>query len=203
MVDWDKRYAKVGLALFGDAPNEYVREMLARSDFSPTRALCLADGDGRNSRWLAQQGIAVDAVDLSTVATELACSKDRAAGVSVNRIAADLLRWQPAPSETWDAVFVIYLQADPVTREAAVRLAGEHLCPGGWFCLEAFAARPERSDGAMGPDDPQFRYSIDDLGRWLAGFHIIEALTGRVRLDEGERHRGEAWVARFAARKPA
>jgi hypothetical protein len=202
MPDWDKRYGKVGPPLFGDAPNEYVRAIVARSDFAAARVLCLADGDGRNGRWLAQQGIVVDAVDLSEVATELARSKDRAAGVSVNRIAADLLKWQPESAETWDAVFVIYLQADPMTREASARLAAQHLRPGGWFCLEAFAQKPaEVGDGAMGPDDPQLRYSIDEITRWLPGFHVIEALTGRVRLDEGARHRGDAWVARFAARK--
>lgn len=202
MPDWDKRYGKPGPPLFGDAPNEYVRAVVARSDFGAVRVLCLADGDGRNGRWLAQRGFAVDAVDLSRVATELARSKDQAAGVSVNRIAADVLEWRPAAAMTWDAAFVVYLQADPETRETAVRLAVEHLRPGGWFCLEAFAAKPLQGDGAMGPDDPQLRYSIDELTRWLSGFRVIEALSGRVRLDEGERHRGDAWVARFVARKP-
>lgn len=203
MPDWDKRYAKPGPALFGDAPNEYVRQIISRSDFEAATALCLADGDGRNGRWLAQQGLTVDAVDISGVATKLARDKDVLAGVRVNRVAADLSAWRPEPGKAWDAAFQIYLQADPATREAAVRLAATHLRPGGWFVLEAFAASPgDGADGsAMGPDDGTLRYSVDELNRWLADFHVIEALVGRVHLAEGERHRGAAWVVRFAARK--
>jgi SAM-dependent methyltransferase len=204
MPDWDKRYAKPGPALFGEAPNEYVREIFARSDFAALSAICLADGDGRNGRWLAQQGLTVDAVDLSSVATELARDKDARAGVSVSRLTVDISQWRPEPERAWDAAFQIYLQADPVTRKAAVRLAAEHLRPGGWFVLEAFGTGKDDGvdTGAMGPDDDALRYSVDELTRWLAGFQFIEALTGRVLLDEGERHRGEAWVVRFAARKP-
>ena len=87
MKDWNSRYAKAGTdaeaRMFGTQPCEYLREVLARTDVAPRSALCLGDGDGRNGTWLAAQGIAVTAVDLSDVATDHARHHDAAAGVTV------------------------------------------------------------------------------------------------------------------------
>src|SRR5690606_6359947 len=96
---------------FGTAPNEYLRMVCARSGFAARTALSLADGDGRNGRWLARQGLAVTAVDVSAVATERALALDRAGGVAVERVTADLADWTPAAGRTWDAVVLIYLQS--------------------------------------------------------------------------------------------
>ena len=62
---WNKRFETEGYA-FGTEPNEYLREHAAR--WHPgNRVLCVADGEGRNSVWLAGQGISVDAFDISEV----------------------------------------------------------------------------------------------------------------------------------------
>ena len=47
--------------------------------------LSLADGDGRNGCWLAEQGFEVTAVDVSSVATECARALDSRRGVTVER----------------------------------------------------------------------------------------------------------------------
>lgn len=204
--DWEARYRDAPSALFGDAPNQYVREIVARSDFAPKSVLCLADGDGRNGRWLAEQGLEVSAVDVSFVAAEIARRKDADAGVRVARITGDLADWQPPHGAVWDAAFLIYLQSDPATRRQAVVTAVDHLRPGGWFIIEAFGVDPLRPRGsgyAMGPDNPSLRYTLEELSAWLSGFQMMEALAGTVHLEEGEKHRGVASVVRVAARKPA
>lgn len=203
MVNWDKRYAEAEASgeLFGRAPNNYVVQTLARPDFEARSALCLADGVGRNGRWLAGQGLAVAAVDLSAVGTDIALRLDAEAGASVERIAADLADWQPASDRRWDAVFLIYMHCERDVRQRAVELAASHLNPGGWFVVEGFAA--DVGDGpAMGPPDPDLRYCAADFEQWLGpGCEVMEALTGVVRLDEGARHQGLARVVRFAARR--
>ena len=206
MKDWNSRYAKAGTApdtrLFGDQPCEYVRTVLARSDFRPRSALCLADGDGRNGGWLAEQGLAVTAVDASTVATDLARDHDKARGVTVERIAADLAKWTPPAGRTWDAVFLMYLQCEAKVRLHAARTAAAALAPGGWFVAEGFA--PAGAGGrSLGPEDPDLLYEMTDLLDALPGLEIMEALKGRIRVDEGLRHRGEARVVRLLLRKPA
>src|SRR6056297_4294940 len=107
MPDWDKRYAEAELsgAMFGRAPNNYLMQTAGRQDFDAASALCLADGDGRNGRWLGARGLKVTAVDLSAVGTKIATRLDSEAGVSVERIADDLASWVPAAHRRWDAAF--------------------------------------------------------------------------------------------------
>ena len=201
MVDWDKRYAEAEASMFGRAPNVYVRQTLARPDFEARSALCLADGDGRNGRFLAKAGLTVTAVDLSQVATVQAAAQDAAAGVSVERLTADLADWHPPDTQRWDAVFLIYLQCERAVRQRAVERAVRHLAPGGWFIAEGFAI-DDGSGPRMGPPAPDLRYCLDDFDHWLAGFEVIEALTGIIHLAEGAKHQGLAQVVRYCARKP-
>lgn len=200
MPDWDASYRDSETALFGDAPNEYVREIVARSDFAAHTALCLADGDGRNSSWLASHGLAVTAVDLSEVATAQARARDAAAGVTVERHVADLAHWTPPPEAYWDSAFLVYLQCESEVRNHAIRTASAALAPGGWFVAEGFA-RVAGYDGKLGPGKPDLLYDLDELLGVLDGFEIVEALSGRVRLAEGRRHQGLGDVVRIAARK--
>jgi hypothetical protein len=197
---WDKRYRAAAEPPFGEAPNEYLRMVCARTDFAARSALCLADGDGRNGRWLAAQGLAVTAVDVSAVATEKALALDARQGVSVERITADLADWAPEAGRTWEAVFIIYLQSAWPVRRRALEVGAAALAPGGWLVVEGFSkaqgARPE-----MGPDDPDRLYDLAELHEALPALQVVEALAGRVLLSEGTRHRGDAEVVRFAARR--
>lgn len=202
MPDWDASYRTAETPLFGDVPNEYVREIVARSDFQAGTALCLADGDGRNGTWLAGQGLAVTAVELSAVASAQAEARDAAAGVAVERVVADLETWTPPPEACWETCFLIYLQCESAVRNEAARRAGVALVPGGWFVAEGFA-RVDSYDGKLGPANADLLYDLDELLAALPGFEVVEALTGQVRLDEGQRHRGLGDVVRLTARKPA
>jgi len=197
---WDKRYRAAVAPPFGEAPNAYLRMIVARADFAARSSLCLADGDGRNGRWLALQGLSVTAVDVSAVATEQALALDRRHGVGVERITADLAEWAPAPGHAWDAVFLIYLQGTGTLRRRALELGAAALAPGGWLVVEGFSkvqgARPE-----MGPDDLDRLYDLAELRDALPALQVVEALAGRVLLSEGTRHRGEAEVVRYAARR--
>lgn len=198
-ADWDSRYAAATTALFGDAPSLHLRATLGRPDFAARSLLMLADGDGRNGTWAAQQGLAVTATDLSAVATRQALARDAAAGVAVERIVADLSAWTP-PARHWDAAAIIFLQGPPGLRAGAMELAKTALCPGGWLVLEGFAV--EQADGQMGPSDPDRLYALDWVLRRVEGWRIVEALTGQALLDEGPAHQGLAHVVRLAARKP-
>jgi SAM-dependent methyltransferase len=199
MPDWDAKYA-APQALFGDAPNEYVRRIATRADFHATTALCLADGDGRNGAWLAGRGLSVTGVDSSAVATRKALDRDRAAGVAVERIVADIADWVPQ-GRCWQSVFLIYLQSEPVVRARALRLASESLEPGGWLVLEVFA-RTSNGGWGSGPKDTSVLYDLAEIEAATSGLDVIEALEGRVLLDEGVRHQGMSSIIRFAARRP-
>ena len=62
-MDWNTRFDTSDY-VFGTAPSGF---LTAHTGLIPpgARTLCIADGEGRNSVWLAQQGCDVTAFDLS------------------------------------------------------------------------------------------------------------------------------------------
>ncbi|MEM7749578.1 MAG: class I SAM-dependent methyltransferase [Pseudomonadota bacterium] len=200
MPDWDAAYNNAQHPLFGDAPTDFVREVVQRPEFQAKSVLCLADGDGRNGRWLAQQGMDVTAIDLSHVATEQALAKDQAAGVQVNRLVGDLAQWQFSDDAGWDAVFLIFLQCESRVRNRIARAASQCLMADGWFVAEGFSVDRETAE-LLGPRNPDLLYDVSQLEEACAGLRVLDAGTMVAELSEGVRHQGRAALARFVARR--
>src|SRR5664279_4668587 len=96
---WNKRFEGEGY-VFGTEPNAYLREQAFR--WRPGgQLLCVADGEGRNSVWLAAQGLVVDAFDISEVGVTKARKLAVTSGVSVGYSVADCDSWA-WPTDTYD-----------------------------------------------------------------------------------------------------
>ncbi len=67
---WNERFQN-DFYWFGTAPSAFLPEQRHRLPASGT-ALCIADGEGRNSVWLAEQGLDVTAFDFSPLAVDKA-----------------------------------------------------------------------------------------------------------------------------------
>ena len=200
LPDWNAAYRNAAEPLFGGEPSDFVREVATRPDFHAKSALCLADGDGRNGRWLAGQGLAVTAIDLSSVATEQALNKDKVAGASVQRLTGDLADWQFSPEDSWDAAFIIFLQCESRVRNRIATEACRHLNPGGWFVGEGFSI-DRAEDDLLGPKHSDLLYNTADLAEACSGLRILNAGTTLIELHEGVRHQGKAAIARFLAKR--
>jgi hypothetical protein len=198
MADWDATYTRFD-APFGDAPSAGV-EALAAAAPGARSALCLADGDGRNGRWLARRGLAVTAVDLSDVATRTARARDGRDGVTVERIAADLAQWEPPADRRWDLACVVFLQCEAAVRLRAVQLGWAHLSPGGLLLAEGFSAAGAAPD-RLGPKDADKLYDAACLRAALDDSAIVDCRELDVVLDDGPRHQGPAQVLRLMAEK--
>ena len=68
-ASWDTRY-KMEEYAYGKKPNDFLEENV--SVLPKGEVLSLAEGEGRNAVFLAQQGFDVTAVDASRVGTEKA-----------------------------------------------------------------------------------------------------------------------------------
>jgi hypothetical protein len=67
-VIWGNRYRDAGEAyLFGTEPNRFLAHRAVLLQNGRT-ALSVADGEGRNSVWLAEQGLDVTAIEISVIA---------------------------------------------------------------------------------------------------------------------------------------
>ncbi|MGW8194625.1 MAG: class I SAM-dependent methyltransferase, partial [Desulforhopalus sp.] len=67
---WDARYSEPGYA-YGTEPNDFLVSSISYLPAGGT-VLCLAEGEGRNSTFLAKKGFDVTAVDSSAVGLEKA-----------------------------------------------------------------------------------------------------------------------------------
>ncbi|OYX79307.1 MAG: SAM-dependent methyltransferase, partial [Brevundimonas sp. 32-68-21] len=67
---WNNRYDRQDY-LFGETPNAFLAAQINRLTPGMT-ALAVADGEGRNGVWLAEQGLAVTTTDIAPRAIEKA-----------------------------------------------------------------------------------------------------------------------------------
>ena len=75
---WDGQYASEAFK-YGTAPNAFLAAQIARLQPGMT-ALAVADGEGRNGVWLAEQGLAVTTTDIAPRAVEKALALARTLG---------------------------------------------------------------------------------------------------------------------------
>ena len=90
-VFWSNRYRDIGdQYLFGTEPSHFLAN---RADLfkKGESAILLADGEGRNSVWLAEKGLAVTALEISPVALEKAQKLASSRNVDVDFIQSDML----------------------------------------------------------------------------------------------------------------
>jgi len=195
---WNSRYAEPGYA-YGTEPNAFL--VAQKKYLKPGgKALAVADGEGRNGVWLAQQGLDVLSVDISEIGLcktqELAVDR----GVAIRTEKADLITWQ-WPAQKFDIVAAIFIHLPPEVRARLHRRMFEALKPGGVLILEAFT--PEQLKYKTGgPPVADMLYTADMLRIDFAGgeiLHIEEVIT---ELAEGKYHRGPGAVVRLVLRRP-
>lgn len=198
---WSDRYRAAGEAyLFGTAPNRYLAAQA--SLFAPgMRALSVADGEGRNAVWLAEQGLDVTATELSPVAIEKAAALAASRGVKVDFALADALNWI-YPDEAFDLVVAVFIQfAAPDERAALFDRLQRTLRPGGRIVLQGYTPKQlEYRTG--GPSAVENLYTAALLREAFAGLEIERLDEYEDVLDEGSAHCGRSALIGMVARKP-
>lgn len=199
---WSQRYRDAGADyLFGVAPCRFLQMHQAVLSAGST-ALSVADGEGRNSIWLAEQGLAVTALEISPVALEKARRLARGRGVEVGFIQGDMLT-MPWPPGQFDLVLGVFIQfVGPDERAIQFARIKQALKPGGLLMLHGYTPRQlEYKTG--GPSAVENLYTEDFLRQSFAEFHIETLHAYEAELDEGSGHRGRSALIDLIARKPA
>lgn len=196
---WNKRFDNADY-LFGTTPNVYLQSHADKFPASGS-ALCVADGEGRNSVWLARRGLQVDAFDISEVGVAKARKLAHAAGVQVNYTVADCDLW-PWPAAHYDLVAAIFIQfADPAMRTRLFANIVHTLKPGGLLVLQGYTPKQlEYKTG--GPPILSHLYNEDMLQGAFAELELLELRMYEDDLAEGQHHLGHSALAGLVARKP-
>jgi SAM-dependent methyltransferase len=195
---WNRRFEADGY-LFGTEPNAWLREH-AHVWQPGQRVLCVADGEGRNSAWLAGQGLAVDAFDIAETGVAKARRLAAQQGVHVNYAVADCdaLAW---PEALYDGVAAIFVQfADPAVRARLFANIQRCLKPGGTLLLQGYTPRQlEYKTG--GPPIASHLYTPELLCEAFTQLQIGELREYEAEVAEGTGHRGHSALIGMVARK--
>jgi len=197
MADWDQRFARSGY-LFGTEPADFLRREAGQ--LAPgSRVLCVADGEGRNSSYLAGLGHQVTAFDASGVALDKAHALAAERGVSVDFVQSGIEDWDW--SRTHDAVVGVFIQfAPPELRDRLFGWMARAVAPGGLLLLHGYAPR-QVGYGTGGPPCAANMYSEDLLRAAFEGWEILRLTDYDAEIDEGEGHSGRSALVDLVARK--
>lgn len=199
MSVWNERYAGEDYH-FGTEPNAFLYSQHER--LKPGMScLAVADGEGRNGVWLAEQGLQVLSVDSSPVAIAKAQKLAGERGVAVDFELADLLQWDWGEAR-FDVVVAIFIQfTPPGLREQMFVHIKRSLKPGGLLLLQGYTPRQlEYRTG--GPSQIENLYTEGLLRAEFADMDILHLREHDSVIHEGAGHDGMSALIDLVARQP-
>lgn len=199
MSVWNERYAGEHYH-FGTEPNAFLASQ--QGMLKPgMKCLAVADGEGRNGVWLAQQGLEVLSVDSSSVALEKAGKLAQQRSVTVKFELVDIASWDWGENR-FDLVAAIFIQfAPPGMRENMFAHIRRCLKPGGLLLLQGYTPR-QLQYGTGGPSQAENLYTEALLRKEFASMEILHLCEHDDIISEGSGHSGMSALIDLVARKP-
>jgi len=196
---WNERFAKEGY-LYGTEPSSF---LLDQAHHLPegARVLVPADGEGRNSVFLAKAGYDVVATDVAEEGINKARQLATASGVSVDYQHVDLQGWD-WPEAAFDAVVALFIQfAPPAFRDEVFEGMKQAARPGGLVLLHGYTPKQlEYRTG--GPPRADHLYTVELLQAAFGDWEILRLEAYERELDEGAGHSGRSALIDLIARRP-
>jgi len=194
---WDERYSSDEYA-YGKEPNDFLRN---HAGIIPAgRVLCLAEGEGRNAVYLAEQGYQVTAVDSSIVGLKKARKLAEERGVEIEIQHADLKDFDLGHDQ-WDGIISIFCHLPPPLRRIIHSKLVSALKSGAFVLLEAYTPKQlEYKTG--GPPVAEMTMDSATLKAEFSGLEFIELNELEREIHEGQFHHGMGAVIQMIAYKP-
>jgi hypothetical protein len=180
-------YNTEGNAFLAAALERMQREALLPAGAS---AIDLATGDGRNALLLAEKGLAVTGLDISTVGLEKARAKAKERGLPFEALEQDLFTYDYG-SERWDLVSLIYF--NPAL--AILDRLKTAVKAGGLIAIEGQGSE-HKGDGPP----PATRFKPNQLLQAFADWRVLAYEDGKFACDWFPA--APTHVVRILARKP-
>jgi len=194
---WEERY-RVPEYVFGKAPNYFLascKPLLPASG----KALAVADGEGRNGVWLAEQGLDVLSIDFSLSAQAKARALAIERGVAVTFKQADVHAWNYP--EAFDVVVEIFTQfSSPAERTLKWSGMRRALNPGGLLIVQGYTPK-QLQYGTGGPKEIENLYTLAMIEEAFGGLRELTIVEEEREIHEGTSHGGMSAVINVTARK--
>ncbi|PUE33762.1 bifunctional 2-polyprenyl-6-hydroxyphenol methylase/3-demethylubiquinol 3-O-methyltransferase UbiG [Limnohabitans sp. Jir72] len=194
---WNQRFA-TDQYIFGETPNAYLRSQMAH--LQAGSALAVADGEGRNGVWLAEQGLAVDAFDFSENAIQKARVLAARRMQSVQWHCSDWQSFKWKASHYNNVVGIFFQFANPLERKALFTKMDASLKSGGTLIIQGYTAAQLKFNTG-GPGKLAHMYDESLMREAFANYDIINLQTYEAQIDEGTAHKGMSGLLGLTARK--
>ncbi len=198
---WEERFAATSAYVFGTEPARFLQEHRAYLK-ADTKALSIADGEGRNSVYLAEQGLDVTALEFAPSAIAKARDLARQRGVTVKYRACNVLTEDWAEPGEYDLVAAIFVQfTGPEGRARQFDGMRRSCKPGGLVCIHGYTPKQLEFDTG-GPPFAENMYTEAQMRADFSGWDILECRAYEREIQEGRGHSGMSALMDFVARKP-
>jgi SAM-dependent methyltransferase len=196
---WEARYAVPEYA-FGKEPNYFLASCKSLLP-GRGRALAVADGEGRNGVWLAEQGLDVVSIDFSPSAQGKARALAAERGVNVTFLQTDVHKWDYPPA-AFDVVAEIFTQFS-TPAERALKWTGMRraLKSGGLLIVHGYTPK-QLEYGTGGPKELENLYTRTLLEDAFGDFRELKIVEEEREIHEGTTHGGMSAMIGLTARKP-
>ncbi len=195
---WETRFRPPGY-VFGKEPNAFLRAQAKRLHRGQT-ALSVADGEGRNGVWLAEQGLDVLAIDFSPNALAKARALAQERGVQLRTEVADVTGWR-WPEAAFDVVVAIFMQVVfPAERAALFTNLKRVLKPGGILLMQGYRVE-QLTYRTGGPPEAERLYTRAVLEEAFGDMAELEIREHDSEINEGTGHVGMSALIDLVAQK--
>lgn len=196
-MDWNKRFS-IEDYLFGADPAQALVKLehylIPQGD-----TLVIADGEGRNSVYLASRGFRVTASDSSTVANIKAKALAASQNVEVNYQVEDFfdIDWSAKQYDNIVGIFFQFIPPDKIKQVLmALRTA---IKKGGTLLIHGYT--PQQIELATGgPKDVSLMYNKELFEDVFESVEILVNKEYQMQLSEGSGHKGQSALIDFVAK---
>ena len=196
-MDWNKRFS-IEDYLFGADPAQALVKLehylIPQGD-----TLVIADGEGRNSVYLASKGFKVTASDASTVANIKAKALAASQNVEVNYQVEDFfdIDWSAKQYDNIVGIFFQFIPPDKIKQVLmALRTA---IKKGGTLLIHGYT--PQQIELATGgPKDVSLMYNKELFEDVFESVEILVNKEYQIKLSEGSGHKGQSALIDFVAK---
>lgn len=194
---WHERFS-VKEYVYGKEPNAFVVEA-AQVIPVEAKVLCIAEGEGRNSVYLASLGYDVTAWDYAQAGIEKTMRLADEENVIVHAELYDLadVLWE---EEQWDAIVHIFGHFSEEVMNKTIVGIKRALKPGGFYISELYT-KEQLQYGTGGPRNEVMLIDPKNMLTQFEGYFVKHFHIGEVERQEGELHTGTAHVVQSIFQK--
>lgn len=197
MNSWNDRF-KTENYVYGTTPNVFLADIHKKLKVTGD-ALAIAEGEGRNAVFLAQQGMNVTAWDYaeSGLAKTKKLAKDKDVKVQTKLVDLNEATWE---TNKWDELVCIFGHFPEDLRNKTLEGVKEAVKPGGYFISEVYSVYqlPYKTGG---PKNAELLYKPEEFLKVFSDWRIAHFFMGEVFRQEGELHNGLSHVIQFVGQK--